>query len=116
MNMTQVFYQEKRKFICQRCGRCCRGPGVVKLADGEAERIAAFLNVSVERFVAEFTELHPRRICLVLQARADGGCRFLAGKNVCQINPVKPAQCDGFPHRWQFPGWREMCVAVETEG
>ncbi|MDR2463200.1 MAG: YkgJ family cysteine cluster protein [Verrucomicrobiales bacterium] len=115
MKTTQVFSQNKPGFLCRRCGNCCRWAGVVKLADGEAERIATFLNVSVAQFVAECAELHPRRICLVLKTRADGECWFLSGLNGCQINPVKPAQCDGFPNRWNFPGWRENCAAIEAE-
>ena len=27
--------------------------------------------------------------------------------------PVKPLQCGGFPNEWNFPGWREVCEAIE---
>ena len=32
--------------------------------------------------------------------------------NACRIHPVKPAQCAGFPNKWNFPGWRQVCEAV----
>ena len=86
---------------------------MVKLANGEAERIAAFLGVGVEQFIADCTELHLNRICLVLKMRANGECWFLEGKNVCQINSVKPMQCDEFPNKWNFHGWREQCAAAK---
>ncbi|MDR1146166.1 MAG: YkgJ family cysteine cluster protein [Verrucomicrobiales bacterium] len=109
MNETQVIY---RKYICRRCGNCCRWPGLVKLTAADTARLAAFLRLTVEELVAEYAELHPRRTGLVLKSRANGECCFLAGVNRCRVNPVKPAQCDGFPNRWQFPGWREVCAAV----
>ena len=37
-----------KNFSCRRCGNCCRWPGAVKLAEGEAEAIAVFLNMSEE--------------------------------------------------------------------
>ena len=43
----------------------------------------------------------------------DGACIFLEGVNTCLIQPVKPEQCRGFPNAWNFPGWRDMCEAVE---
>jgi Fe-S-cluster containining protein len=85
---------------------------VVKLAGEEADRIAAFLGLDAGLFIAGYTELHPQRTGLVLKARANGECLFLEGKNRCRVNAVKPAQCEGFPNRWNFPGWREVCEAV----
>jgi hypothetical protein len=25
---------------------------------------------------------------------------------------VKPEQCSGFPNKWNFPGWRQVCEAI----
>jgi hypothetical protein len=27
---------------------------------------------------------------------------------------VKPQQCKDFPNGWNFPGWREVCEAIEV--
>jgi Fe-S-cluster containining protein len=115
MNVTQEIYQNNKKYICQRCGNCCRWPGVVKLTDEDTDRIAAFLGIGADQFIAEYTEVHPQRICLVLKSRANGECLFLEGKNICKINPVKPVQCNGFPNKWNFSGWRDVCEAIEAE-
>jgi len=63
-------------------------------------------------FAGEYTDLHPNRQGLVLKNLPDGACIFLDGKNVCRVQAAKPVQCQGFPNRWSFPGWREVCEAV----
>lgn len=101
-----------RRFICQRCGNCCRWPGFVRLGMGEADRIAAWLGMDPAVFVEEYTDLLPDRRALGLKSRPDGSCVFLEGRNVCRIQAVKPLQCRGFPNSWRFPGWRKVCEAV----
>ncbi len=100
-------------YLCQRCGNCCRWPGFVRLGLGEAERIADHLGLPIDEFVERFTHLHPDRSALMLHSRPNGECVFLDGRNVCQIQAVKPRQCAGFPNAWKFPGWRELCEAIE---
>jgi len=105
---TQAFYQ------CQRCGNCCRWPGTVKLTLGDIERIADFLQISPEDVTERFTDIHPSRQWLVLKNRSGGECIFLEGLNTCRIQDAKPSQCQGFPNKWNFPGWRDVCKAVEV--
>ena len=38
-------------FVCLRCGACCRWEGAVKLIGDEPDKIAEFLNMSVEEFI-----------------------------------------------------------------
>jgi Fe-S-cluster containining protein len=102
-----------KSYLCQRCGNCCRWPGFVRLGHGEAERIAEHLGMAPADFVARFTHLHPDRAALMLQSRTNGECVFLDGRNTCTIQAVKPRQCAGFPNAWNFPGWREVCEAIE---
>ena len=99
------------RYECQRCGNCCRWPGEVHISGGEAEAIAGFLGMPVERFIAEHTRLSATRRGLALLEKADGACAFLEGID-CRLQPVKPEQCRGFPNRWRFPGWREVCEAL----
>ncbi len=100
-------------FLCQRCGNCCRWPGFVRLGRSEPARIASYLGLSEADFVDRYTVLLPGRDALGLKSRSDGSCIFLAGRNSCNIQPVKPLQCRGFPNAWRFPGWREVCEAIE---
>ena len=57
------------------------------------------------------TRLRSDRQGLSLIEKANHECIMLAGA-ACRIHPVKPGQCAGFPNRWNFPGWREVCAAI----
>lgn len=103
---AQVFYQ------CQRCGNCCRWPGGVKCTQEDISAMARLLDMDLDSFIQTFTDLHPQRTGLVLKNHPDGRCIFLEGKNHCQVQSAKPHQCKGFPNRWNFPGWRDVCEAI----
>ena len=100
------------RYACQRCTNCCRWPGFVKLTDSDISAISNFLGLSEIEFIQEFTRLRPRRDGLALTDQPDGACIFLEGRN-CRIQQVKPIQCSGFPNEWNFPGWRNVCEAIE---
>ena len=100
---------------CQRCGNCCRWPGDVLVTDAEINAIAAQLVMDEVEFIQRFTRLSANRRHLSLIESGDGSCIFLEDKNVCRIQRVKPGQCRGFPNRWRFDGWREICEAIEIK-
>ncbi len=50
----------REKFQCRRCNECCKQPGFVYLQKGEAERIAAFLNLEVYDFTERFCDFQER--------------------------------------------------------
>ncbi|PTX99643.1 zinc/iron-chelating domain-containing protein [Verrucomicrobia bacterium LW23] len=103
---------ERTYYQCERCTACCRWPGFVRLGDGEAERIAAYLGMSVHDFIQRYMELLPSRQALGIISRPNHECIFLEG-NDCAIQAVKPRQCAGFPNTWNFTGWRDICHARE---
>ena len=98
-------------YVCQRCTACCRWPGDVRLEEGEIPAIATFLGMGEADFVEKFTRLRSNRNSLSLIERENHECIMLEG-NACRIHPVKPGQCAGFPNKWNFPGWRQVCEAV----
>ena len=102
-------------FRCRRCGACCRVPGYVALAPGEAEAIAAFLGLDVYAFTARYTALTFNRRDLSLVEGEEGRCIFLQDDNTCRIQPVKPAQCVGFPNAWNFPGFDAQCRSIPAD-
>lgn len=102
-------------YLCQRCGNCCRWPGDVIVTKPEIKAIAHHLNMDEMDFIQRFTRLSANRKHLSLTESENGACIFLEGTNTCQIQPVKPEQCRGFPNRWRFDGWREICEAIEVE-
>jgi Fe-S-cluster containining protein len=102
------------RYLCQRCGNCCRWPGDVRVTEEEVGRIARFLGLADTVFVERCTRLNANRTGLSIIDKPNGECLFLDGVNVCLIQPVKPGQCSGFPNDWNFPGWREKCEAIEV--
>ena len=103
-----------KRYICQRCTNCCRWPGFVKVTEAEITEVAAFLGLEEAAFIEKFTRLRPLRDGLALTEQPDGACIFLDGRD-CRIQAVKPGQCSGFPNTWKFPGWREVCEAIEVD-
>lgn len=101
------------RYVCTRCGNCCRWAGYVRVSAAEIDRIAAFLQQSVDQFQARFTRLTADRRGLSLIENADGSCCFLERGNVCRIHSVKPKQCRGFPNDWAFPGFERLCCAKD---
>lgn len=102
------------RYLCQRCGNCCRWPGDVIVTETEMAAIALHLKMKPHDFIQNWTRLSANRRHLSLVEKEDGSCAFLEGKNVCRIQPVKPRQCGGFPNTWRFEGWRQICEAVEV--
>ena len=98
-------------YVCQRCTACCKWPGDVRLEDNEIAPIAKFLGLAEQDFLGQFTRLRTNRQGLSLIEKENDECIMLEG-NICRIHPVKPAQCAGFPNKWNFPGWRQVCDAV----
>jgi uncharacterized protein len=99
-------------YLCQRCTACCRWPGFVRVTEQEIGAIAAFLHMEEDSSIQQYTRLRPNREGLALIDQADGACFFLQGKD-CSIQAVKPQQCKDFPNGWNFPGWRDLCEAIE---
>ena len=96
-------------FICLRCGNCCTIKGPVRLTAGEADEIAAVLNLPVEDFINRYTELSGDRLALILKDSYDGCCIFLQPDRLCRIEDAKPKQCRGFPVNWKYDGWTKVC-------
>ena len=100
-------------YLCQRCTACCRWPGFVRVSAEEIRAIANYLGMDEARFIQDYTRLRPNRVGLALIDQEDGACFFLKG-NDCSLQEVKPQQCKDFPNGWNFPGWREVCEAIEV--
>ena len=83
----------------------------MKVDDADIAAISAHLGLSEHDFIQRYTRLRPGRDGLALIDKPNGECVFLSGRD-CTVQPVKPAQCRGFPNTWNFPGWREVCEAV----
>lgn len=98
-------------YVCQRCTACCKWPGDVRIEGHEIAPIAEFLGLTEQNFLDRFTRLRTNRQGLSLIEKENQECIMLEG-NSCRIHPVKPGQCAGFPNKWNFPGWRQVCEAT----
>jgi Fe-S-cluster containining protein len=113
MTPTSLLDTAKPHFQCVRCGNCCRWPGDVNITADEVPVIANFLGLEANEFIEKYTRLNSKRSGLSIIDKPNGECVFLEGVNTCKIQSVKPHQCSGFPNVWNFPGWRDVCEAVE---
>ena len=101
-------------FECQGCGACCRIPnGIVRVSESEISRIAAFLGMTDEEFIATETDVAPDRKGLVLKNRTDDSCAWLTEDNRCRIHPVKPDKCRTFPYEWTNSDSYETCAGLK---
>ena len=107
----QVVLDPKVHYVCQRCTACCKWPGDVRLEEDELQPIAGYLGIPLQEFIATYTRLRTNRQGLSLIEKENHECIMLDG-NSCRIHEVKPSQCAGFPNKWNFPGWREVCEAI----
>lgn len=107
----EVMLDSRFYYVCQRCTACCKWPGDVRIGEDEIHPIAAFLGVSDNDFIHQYTRLRSNRQGLSLLEKENHECIMLDG-NSCRIHPVKPSQCAGFPNKWNFPGWRDVCEAI----
>ena len=103
--------EKLKQFECQRCNECCRQPGFVYLENGEAERIAQFLNLDIYEFTNRCCAIQDRRK-LVLKKMADESCIFLTNSG-CSIHEVKPKQCVDFPVNWRTERSFSYCKGLK---
>jgi uncharacterized protein len=107
----EVTLEPDVEYVCQRCTACCKWPGDVRIEEDEILPIANFLGLTESDFLDQFTRLRTNRQGLSLIEKENHECIMLDG-NACRIHPVKPEQCSGFPNKWNFPGWRQVCEAI----
>ena len=84
-----------KAFECKKCGECCYGEGGILLQAEEIEKIADFLDLTVESFLAlHGEERHGRRY---IRSASSGYCTFFDQDQQCIIHPVKPGSCSLWP-------------------
>ena len=92
---------------CEACGgHCCTGEsGYIWAKYEEIEKMAAFVNLSVEDFATMYLKKVKHRYSLIEKQLAPDNfaCIFFdASKKRCTIYPVRPLQCRTFPFWEQF--------------
>jgi Fe-S-cluster containining protein len=104
------------KFVCRRCGGCCRGEGYVWLTDDDIERISTRLRITRKEFVKRYARriAGTGDIALIDKDDAVMSCVFLEADG-CAIHESKPVQCVGFPTVWDRSDMGNFCEAFLAE-
>lgn len=84
-----------KAFDCKKCGKCCYGEGGIHVDEGERDRIAEFLAISPELFIARYCLEKNGR--LYIKTESDSFCIFFNKEKQCLIHPVKPGPCSEWP-------------------
>lgn len=84
----------------------------MRVSEAEIARIAAFLGMTEQAFIARECDVAPDRRGLVLRSEPDGRCVWLTADNLCRIHAVKPDKCRTFPFEWMNPDSRAVCPGL----
>jgi len=79
---------------CKQCANCCR-VATVEPAERDIEKLAKFLRISREQFIAEYTAKDAEGDRILKQTAQ--GCIFLNGTE-CTVYEQRPSTCESFPH------------------
>jgi Fe-S-cluster containining protein len=105
---------------CTQCANCCK-VATVQLSERDVERLAKYLRISQEKFLAEYT-LESEEEGRILRRDDRTGCVFLDGRT-CTVYDARPDTCQRFPHlvrgagsiasrMWQFVDRAVYCPIV----
>ncbi|MFA5167047.1 MAG: YkgJ family cysteine cluster protein [Candidatus Omnitrophota bacterium] len=97
---------------CHRCDACCKQPGFVYLKKGDAERLAAHLEMDIYQFTGTHCLLMGRQH-LALRKHPDETCLFL-GPDGCAVYEARPAQCRDFPLNWKTERSLNYCEWLKS--
>ena len=90
------WYAQGLRFECTGCGQCCTGaPGYTWVSDEEIQKIAEFLDLTINEFSQKYLRRVKGRLSLI-ELPKTYDCVFLKDKK-CQIYPVRPTQCRTYP-------------------
>lgn len=105
---------------CTACANCCK-TSTTEISDRDIERLARYLRISREQFLADYTMLDDEG-ALSLKFTPETGCIFLSG-NLCSVYEARPDICQRYPHlvrgngsiasrMWSFVDRASICPIV----
>lgn len=80
---------------CARCANCCKTMTVL-LTKADIERIAQYLDMSIQEFTERYLELDENEVPLLKMRQQP--CPFLGNDNRCTIYEMRPTACREYPH------------------
>jgi Fe-S-cluster containining protein len=105
---------------CTVCANCCK-VATVQVSERDVERLARYLRISPDRFLADYT-VESEEEGRILKRAKTPGCVFLSGTE-CTVYDSRPDICARFPHlvrgqgsiasrMWQFVDRACYCPIV----
>ena len=91
--MQDLHEEEFERTDCLECANCCKTTGPL-FTDKDIERIAKYLKLKPQQFVAQYLMLDEDNDHVLQQLP----CTFLDAENYCMIYDVRPKACREFPH------------------
>ena len=101
------------KFLCTKCGDCCKTDGIVNLKRNELHSISNYLNEPLKKVKEKYNIKDISNEDFVLVVTGRKGCPFLKN-NLCSLQEVKPEQCKKYPF-WpgqNFEKESEFCEGI----
>jgi Fe-S-cluster containining protein len=114
--MLPWYEEEKLKFECTGCGKCCSGKaGFVWITEEEGADMAKLLNLSLSDFKKRYIRIRDKKWALAERKNLD--CIFLEGKK-CKVYAARPEQCKTYPFWPENLNSQESwnLAALECEG
>lgn len=103
MKLQQVkdepWHQNKLRFECTGCGKCCTGPkGSIFIDHEDLEGMANLLELAPKDFKRLYVKNRNNSLSLVERKREEGdyACIFLKD-NRCSVYQSRPKQCRTYP-------------------
>jgi len=117
--LKKIGQEVQEQFDCTVCANCCR-VAEVEPSERDREKLAKFLRISEEKFLAEYTMENEEGTRIL--KRTASGCVFLSGME-CLVYEQRPGTCELFPHivkgegpistrMWQFVDRATYCPIV----
>jgi Fe-S-cluster containining protein len=111
-------FDQPEAFKCTICGECCKrtsaeGDYGVVMNFADVERLAPYLGLGIDEFIAIHTErteftVKGRLYEAFLLKFGEDKCRFLQPDNKCGVHEVKPTQCRYTPYRFFWDGTYDL--------
>jgi Fe-S-cluster containining protein len=93
--LRRIAEEIEGRIDCTVCANCCK-VATVQVSERDVERLARYLRIPPERFLAEYTA-ESQDEGRVLKRDTTSGCVFLNGFE-CTVYDSKPDICSRFPH------------------
>jgi Fe-S-cluster containining protein len=120
--LIKLNINDKFRFKCTRCGRCCSGGPNVALTIFDVVRMARFLRISWKSFLKGYVKVIIADLFPFMLLRGDdrGRCLFLAekldGTKLCVIYPARPMRCRLYPVLVEDLRGREVYIDPKSPG